>query len=532
MENYKRILKRHKKTIASLVLLIAATSFVHVLAGYSLGWILDAYEAPGNRLYTLVKNASLSLLLWITAVLLDYGRGLLEAFQRRKIKTDLRSLAAQRIVRMDYSEFTSRDSGTYVSWMTNDTEQLYACSFEKVFTAVSGGFSAAFALGVMVLNSWFIGAAAVVLLGLMAAMPKFFEKLVQRAARRRSLAQEESMEAYKDTIMGAPVFYLSNLQQRIAERICASSNKAEQQLFQSSREELAASTAISCASLMSQMALVAAATLGAILGATSVGMALSVGSLCGIFFNGVKDAAQSIIAAGAAKPLWEKFQMRQRAPQNKEVLCNLEEINLQNLSFFYGPRQVLRQKSLCFKKGGKYAIVGESGSGKSTIVKLALGLLPGYEGGIFYNGCEQSRTDRASLYRQISYVDQQVYLFQDTLRFNITLGQPCSHEEMANVIHTCNLEGLVASLPKGLDSVIFENGKNLSGGQRQRIALARGLIRNTGYLILDEGTSALDEGNALDIEQSLIDNKDLTVIFITHNLRDAVANRLTAVYKV
>ena len=100
------------------------------------------------------------------------------------------------------------------------------------------------------------------------------------------------------------------------------------------------------------------------------------------------------------------------------------------------------------------------------------------------------------------------------------------------VIKRCRLEDFVNSLPDSLDTVIKENGKNLSGGQRQRIALARGLIRNVQYIILDEGTSALDEANALDIENNLLNTPQLSVIIITHNLRDSIQEQLTAVYQL
>ena len=100
------------------------------------------------------------------------------------------------------------------------------------------------------------------------------------------------------------------------------------------------------------------------------------------------------------------------------------------------------------------------------------------------------------------------------------------------VIKRCRLEDFVNSLPDSLDTVIKENGKNLSGGQRQRIALVRGLIRNVQYIILDEGTSALDEANALDIENNLLNTPQLGVIIITHNLRDLIREQLTAVYQL
>lgn len=98
------------------------------------------------------------------------------------------------------------------------------------------------------------------------------------------------------------------------------------------------------------------------------------------------------------------------------------------------------------------------------------------------------------------------------------------------VIRKCCLEEYVRSLPNGLDTIIMENGKNLSGGQRQRIALARSLIRKVQYIILDEGTSALDETNAADIENNLLTTPELGVIIITHNLRDYIRKKLTAVY--
>ena len=176
--------------------------------------------------------------------------------------------------------------------------------------------------------------------------------------------------------------------------------------------------------------------------------------------------------------------------------------------------------------------MGESGSGKTTLVKIILGLLDGYSGNVWYGTQEQKEIASASLYDHIAYVEQQVYLFQDTVRFNITLGKPYTDEEIAAVLRRCCLDEYVNSLPNGLDTVIMENGKNLSGGQRQRIALARALIRKVQYVILDEGTSALDESNASDIEKGLLDMPELGVIIITHNLRESIREKLTAVYSM
>lgn len=132
----------------------------------------------------------------------------------------------------------------------------------------------------------------------------------------------------------------------------------------------------------------------------------------------------------------------------------------------------------------------------------------------------------------MSYLDQQVYLFQDTLRYNITLGQVYSDAEIERILQKCCLTELAASLPQGIDTIITENGKNLSGGQRQRIALARSLIRSVKWIILDESTSALDKETAAQIESNLLKQDDLGVIFITHHLREETKSQLSDLYTI
>lgn len=256
------------------------------------------------------------------------------------------------------------------------------------------------------------------------------------------------------------------------------------------------------------------------------------GNLAGSFFGSAGDLVQHFLTVRSSKPLWEKLIVENTADDENGDVGDIPEIRLEDISFQYGERSVLENRNDTFRAGGKYAIMGESGSGKTTLAKLLLGLLPGYSGHVWYGAREQKEIRPESLYDHIAYVDQQVYLFQDTVRFNITLGRPYTDEEIKSVLRRCRLDEYVRSLPEDLDSVILENGKNLSGGQRQRIALARALIRRVQYVLLDEGTSALDEATALDIETRLLAAPELCVILITHNLRDSVRQKLTAVYRL
>ena len=530
MKEYRRILWKNKKMTLSLGLLKVLTSALSVAAGYSLSGILNSYEAEGDKLHALLIAVLTAAGLYAVGILFDHCVLVFQLKVQRIIKNDLRKLVSHKIASLSYDAFHQKDSGAYVSWLSNDVEQIYTNCFEGLYTGISQLSAAVFAFAVMVANSWYLGMIAVVLFVLQFSVPQLCNKFLIRAEKRRSEALEVSMEAYKDSIMGVGIFYLSNLRERIAQRIGEASDTVEREVFLSKRTSQRVQTLQTVISLSNQIILMGVAMLAAMRGDAPLGIAFAVGNLCGQFFNGVRYGVQAIMNIRSTKALWEKFELQEEKAESKAALPPLEQITMEKVSFSYGDHTILQEKNLSFEAGGKYAILGESGSGKTTVLKLLMGLLPGYEGQICYDGCEQQQADLSSLYEQVAYVDQQVYLFQDSLRFNITLGQPYSDEEIMAAVKACKLEELVASLPQGLDTLISENGKNLSGGQRQRIALARGIIRKVRYMILDEGTSALDEDNALDIEQNLMETEGLGVIIITHHLHDSIKPQLTKAY--
>lgn len=182
---------------------------------------------------------------------------------------------------------------------------------------------------------------------------------------------------------------------------------------------------------------------------------------------------------------------------------------------------VLQDVNLEFDIEKKYALIGESGSGKTSIVRAIVGLSDHYTGHILLDGVEKNNYDIDSVFSQFSYISQNVYLFNDTLRYNLTLGHPCSDEEIYSVLSYVNLIGFLKTLPDGLNTIIGDGGKNISGGQQQRIVIARSLLQKKKIFIMDEGTSALDQKNAHMIENMVMDDPNLTLILITHHLEEA-----------
>lgn len=533
MKRYKMLIKKNFGSIVGVSILDILMSFAMVFAGYSLSFLYTAYAYDGDKVKALLYTFAIVLLIWLMAMLLYYISLVAKSKIQQKLKNELRLMVGNKISALSYSDFVAQDSGHYVSWLTNDVSEIYNQSFAALLSGIENLATAVFSLGALCLLSPCIGLTAIILLVMISVLPQLTNKRLQKVNTERSEALEVSTECYKDVVMGGSIFFLTDLRNRICERIVAASEKAEKVCYQFNKTNVAVQILISTVSMIGQVILLFVTLMIAVIGVTSAGAALSVGNLAGSFFNGAGELVQCFMTVKASKPLWEKFNDNGAdTPGSKDPISFIPEIKLENVSFQYDDRPILKNKNYTFWAGGKYAIMGESGSGKTTLTKIIMGLLPGYSGNVWYGEKEQRDILTEDLYHHIAYVDQQVYLFQDSLRFNITLGLAYTDEEVMAVLRRCCLEDYVRSLPAGLDTIIMENGKNLSGGQRQRIALARALIRKVEYIILDEGTSALDEANALDIENSLLLMQDIGVIFITHHLRDGIRKKLTAVYSL
>lgn len=209
--------------------------------------------------------------------------------------------------------------------------------------------------------------------------------------------------------------------------------------------------------------------------------------------------------------------MAEETEKKKELPMINNEIEFRNLSFAYSEKPVFENLNLKFKVGGKYGIIGKSGSGKTTLLKILLGQLTSYSGELLFDGVDAAVYDTESFYRQMAYIEQNVFLFHTTIRENITLGAEFQKEELEEALRNSALYEDLKSFPQGLDTDVGENGDCLSGGQKQRVAVARALIHKRNILVVDEGTSALDKINAKKIETALLKSKDVTLLFVSHH---------------
>jgi ATP-binding cassette subfamily C protein len=195
-------------------------------------------------------------------------------------------------------------------------------------------------------------------------------------------------------------------------------------------------------------------------------------------------------------------------------------IRLENVSFSYdGKTSVLKNMNLEIKQGEKVAIVGQTGSGKSTLAQILIGLYPISSGKIFYNGYEIKEIGYEKVRENVGFVLQSPLMFNNSLRFNLTLGREYSDEAIYESLKVAQLYEFVDGLENRLETIVGKNGTTLSGGQKQRLSIARVLLDNPKVIIFDESTSSLDDHTESKLLEALDKYiKDKTVITIAHRL--------------
>lgn len=227
----------------------------------------------------------------------------------------------------------------------------------------------------------------------------------------------------------------------------------------------------------------------------------------------------------AAKDVWDILddnESMHEVPNAIELEPLKEKIQLKNVSFNYQAEEkiIIKDLDLEIPKGSMVALVGESGGGKSSLIKLMQRLYDPSRGAIFWDETDLRDASLASLKKQIALVTQETVLFNDTIRYNISYGNPnATDDEVVRAAQIAFAHGFIEELPKSYDTLVGERGTFLSGGQRQRIAIARAVLVGAPVLILDEATSALDTESERLVQKALVNlMRNKTSIIIAHRL--------------
>ena len=259
----------------------------------------------------------------------------------------------------------------------------------------------------------------------------------------------------------------------------------------------------------------------------SVGLMLAIFGYLWIMMTPTQDIINFqyalFTAKGACSRINELFKLKQERRVEESINTFKAEgiaIAAEKMSFAYNEDDmILKDITLSIEAKQKVAIVGPSGSGKSTLANIIAGFYEPNDGEIFYNGVSYKRIDPRQIRENIYLILQHPKLFNDTMRFNLTLGRTYSDKEIQRALQIAQISDLVEKLENGLETIIGKDGVKLSGGQRQRVAIARMVLENPKCIILDESTSALDIHTEVNLFKDLKEFlTDKTVITIAHRL--------------
>ena len=242
------------------------------------------------------------------------------------------------------------------------------------------------------------------------------------------------------------------------------------------------------------------------------------------FFGTVyREIRQSLTDMENLFTLWEE---KPNLSDGAEKILEIEEasIRFENVSFDYDARRtIIKDISFEVPNGKKVALVGPTGAGKSTISRLLFRFYDPKQGDVYINNQNIKDISQQSLRKHIGVVPQDTVLFNDTIYYNISYGNPnANEEEIYNAAKSADIHNFIINLPDGYQTIVGERGLKLSGGEKQRVAIARAILKNPSIFFFDEATSALDSTTEKEIQKNLqLISKNRTTLVIAHRLSTA-----------
>lgn len=449
------------------------------------------------------------------------------AWVGNNVVTDLRQRIFEHVMSMPVSYHDKVSTGTLISKLTFDTEQVLQATSKSLLTLVQQG---AFVVGLLIMmfwNSWQLSSIFLVITPIIAVIVTVVSRRFRKVSKNIQNAMGEVTKAAEQTFNGHKVVLTFDGQKRENERFYEINKQNRQQRMKMVATKSASVPIIQIIASFALAFVLYMANIDGFIENLTAGVFMGVVTYMTMLLRPLKllTNVNSEFQKGMAASI-SIFELLDEDTEKDTGETQLVKANGQlqfkNVSFRYPgeEKQTLTNINLDAKSGETIALVGRSGSGKSTASSLLLRFYDATSGEILIDDVNITSYRLKDLRKQFSYVSQQVVLFNDTLANNISYGLPnasrASIEEAAKKAHVLEF---AENFPEGLDTNIGDNGALLSGGQRQRVAIARALLCDAPFLILDEATSALDTESERHIQDALKElQKNRTCIVIAHRL--------------
>ena len=435
----------------------------------------------------------------------------------------------EKLSRKSIAAFSGENTSLYISALSNDANTIETEYLCNIFNVVADVMLFVGALTMMLCYSPLLTAVSIALSLLPVVASILAGNRVAEAEKTVSRKNESYMSTLKDSLTGFSVVKSF----RAEAAMCRLFSQQVKAVADAGCKRRKISTIVQALGMVAGcIAQIGVFLIGAWLAASgkgiSAGVVIVFVQLMNYVISPISTVPQYLAQWKAANALIDKLADaldRNVRDEGVPVDSQLREgIAVKNVSFSYeGEKEVLHSISTCFEAGKRYAIVGASGSGKSTLLNLLMAGHSDYDGEILIDGQELRSIGSNSLYELMSIVQQNVFVFNASIRDNITMFHDFPEEEVNQAIRLSGLSELIEK--KGEDYLCGENGSGLSGGEKQRISIARTLLRRSSVLLVDEATAALDAQTAFQVMDSILALEGLTRIVVTHALDENLLRR-------
>ena len=523
----RRLFYKNKMCFIASVIMTIVMSFLNLMISWLIQQIMDSMA--NQNMQSVVRCA------WIAAsVVIAYTvanavyRAVYPRFLQRAMQ-QYRDYAVSRLTQKRLRSFSKEGTALYVSALTNDCTSIENNYLAATFTLIEFLFCFLGALIMMLYYSPVMLVLAVALSFLPVAVSMTAGNRLTEQEKEISKKNERFVSIVNELLSGFPVIKSFRAETQASRLFSQRNEQAEEAKKNKRRTEQLISLLANDAGIIAQMGIFLAGAWLAISGkGVTAGVVIVFVQLMNYILNPISQVPLLWSNRKAAIALMEKLSdalSENVREEGREKLNGFsEKIEVKDLTYGYEPEShVLKDLDVQFDAGKSYAIVGGSGSGKSTLLNLLMGSSSNYQGEICIDGVSIKNIESESLYQLMTSVQQNVFVFNDTIRNNVTMFHEFPDKEVTLALERSGLSEFIEK--RGEDFVCGENGANLSGGERQRISIARALLRKSPILLVDEATAALDAATARAVSFSILNLVGMTRIVVTHRLEEAILRR-------
>lgn len=440
-----------------------------------------------------------------------------------------KNFAFRKLTEKGISSFRDESTATYLSALTNDSTSIETDYLGQQMALISKVFTFAGALVMMLWYSPLLTAiaAGVTILPLIASL--LTGSRIEAAERRVSDRNRSFTAALSDCLAGFSVVKSFKAEKEIFKLFAENNRALEGEKFSKRRIKTIVGMIGSVTGIIAQLGVFLVGSYFALSGyGLTPGVVIIFVNLMNFMISPIAELPGLLASRKAARGLIDKLATALESnpvSEGTSELTHLESgIRLENVSFGYDDsKEVLHGISAFFDAGKAYAVVGASGSGKSTMLNLLTAAAGNYRGNILIDDTELRSIASESLYELISVIQQNVFIFNASIRDNVTMFRSFPEQEIEDAISHAHLNTLIAE--RGDGYLCGENGKGLSGGEKQRISIARSLLKKSSVLLADEATASLDAQTAHQVASDILDLDGITRIVVTHGLEESLLRR-------